>query len=298
MDWIPGMKGMHLKDIPSFIRTTDPDDIMLNFVLMETERAKKARAIILNTYDALEHASLAALGSMLPPVYSIGPVHLLVNQVPDSDLKLVGSNLWKEESGCLEWLDAKEPNSVVYVNFGSITVMTSNELTEFAWGLADSYKPFFWVIRPDLVAGDLAILPLDFVAATEGRGLLTSWCPQEQVLSHPSIGGFLTHSGWNSTIESIGGGVPMICWPFFAEQQTNCRYCCTEWGVGMEMNSNVQRDEVENLVRELMEGEKRKELKRKAMELKKLAEEAISPTGSSYNNLDEVINSALLSPRS
>jgi UDP:flavonoid glycosyltransferase YjiC (YdhE family) len=234
---------------------------------------------------------------MLPPVYSIGPLHLLLNQVTDSDLKLIGSNLWIEESGCLEWLDSKEPNSVVYVNFGSITVMTSDQLTEFAWGLANSDQTFLWVIRPDLVAGDSAMLPPEFVSATKERGLFASWCSQEQVLSHPSIGGFLTHNGWNSTIESICGGVPMICWPFFAEQQTNCRYCCTEWGIGMEINSDVKRGEVESLVRELMGGEKGSEMKKKTREWKKMAEEAITSTGSSCMNLDDMINKVLLSPR-
>ncbi|KAG5250993.1 UDP-glucuronosyltransferase family protein [Salix suchowensis] len=263
IDWIPGMKGIRLRDIPSFIRTTDPEDFMLKFLQGETERARKASAIVLNTYDALEHESLAALASMLPPVYSIGPLHLLLNQVTDSDLKLIGSNLWVEEAGCLEWLDSKEPDSVVYVNFGSITVMTSDQLTEFAWGLANSDQTFLWVIRPDLVAGDSAMLPPEFLTATKERGLYAGWCSQEQVLSHPSIGGFLTHSGWNSTIESVCGGVPMICWPFFAEQQTNCRYCCTEWGVGMEINSVVERGEVESLVRELMGGEKGREMKGK-----------------------------------
>jgi hypothetical protein len=297
IDWIPGMKGIRLRDIPSFVRTTDPEDFMLKFIKAESERAKKASAIVLNTYDALEHEGLVSLASMLPPVYSIGPLHLLLNQVTDSDLKLIGSNLWIEESGCLEWLDSKEPNSVVYVNFGSITVMTSDQLTEFAWGLANSDQTFLWVIRPDLVAGDSAMLPPEFVSATKERGLFASWCSQEQVLSHPSIGGFLTHNGWNSTIESICGGVPMICWPFFAEQQTNCRYCCTEWGIGMEINSDVKRGEVESLVSELMGGEKGSEMKKKTREWKKMAEEAITSTGSSCMNLDDMINKVLLSPR-
>ncbi|KAL2468112.1 Glycosyltransferase [Forsythia ovata] len=90
---------------------------------------------------------------------------------------------------------------------------------------------------------------------------MADWCPQEKVLSHPSIGGFLTHSGWNSTLESLGNGVPMICWPFFAEQQTNCWFSCTKLGIGMEIDSDVKKDEVEILVKELMIGEKGKEMK-------------------------------------
>ncbi|XWS23906.1 hypothetical protein CRYUN_Cryun28dG0055900 [Craigia yunnanensis] len=176
--------------------------------------------------------------------------------------------------------------------------MTPDQLTEFAWGLANSNQTFLWVIRPDLVGGDSAILPPEFVTETKDRGLLASWCPQEQVLSHASIGGFLTHNGWNSTIESISSGVPMICWPFFADQQTNCWFSCTEWGIGMEINSDVKRDEVEGLVRELMEGEKGKAMKKKALEWKRKAEEATtSRNGSSYKNLDQMINQVLLSSR-
>ncbi|XP_038704391.1 7-deoxyloganetin glucosyltransferase-like [Tripterygium wilfordii] len=296
IDWIPGMKNIRLKDIPSFIRTTDPEDTMLNFVISETERVQRASAVILNTFDALEHEVIEAMSTIIPPVYPIGPLQFLQNQIQDSELEAMGSNLWKEEPECLKWLDSQDPRSVVYVNFGSIAVMTGDQLIEFAWGLANSKQNFLWVIRPDLVSGDSAILPTEFITETKNRGVLSSWCPQEQVLGHPSVGGFLTHSGWNSTLESVCGGVPMVCWPFFAEQQTNCRYCCTEWGIGMEINSDVKRDEVESLVRELMEGEKGKEMREKALVWKEMAEEATAgSSGSSYVNLDNVINQVLLS---
>ncbi|XP_028065707.1 7-deoxyloganetin glucosyltransferase-like [Camellia sinensis] len=298
IDWIPGMKGIRLKDLPSFLRTTDLSDFMIDFVCGEAERARRGSAIIFNTFEKLEHNVLEVLSSMFPPIYTIGPLHLLTNQINDDSLKLIGSNLWKEEPQCLEWLDTKGPNSVVYVNFGSITVMTPNQMVEFAWGLANSNQTFLWVIRPDLVTGDLAVLPPEFMEATKERGLLASWCPQEQVLDHPSIGGFLTHSGWNSTLESISSGVPMVCWPFFAEQQTNCWHCCTQWGIAMEIDNDVKKDEVESLVRELMVGEKGKEMKKKAVEWKRLAQETTeSSSGSSFLNLDKLVNQVLLSLR-
>ncbi|KAL3733140.1 hypothetical protein ACJRO7_022634 [Eucalyptus globulus] len=297
IDWIPGMRNIRLRDLPSFLRTTDKDDLMIDFCLRETERAKRASAIVFNTFDRLEHEVLDALKAMFPPIYTLGPLHLLTKQLPDNDTKSIGSNLWKEDLGCLEWLDSKQPGSVVYVNFGSITVMSPAQLVEFAWGLANSDQAFLWVIRPDLVVGDTAILPPDFLAATRERSLLASWCPQERVLSHSAVGGFLTHCGWNSMIESITAGVPVVCWPFFGEQQTNCRYSCQEWGIGMEIDSNVKRDEVSRQVRELMEGERGKEMKRKAMEWKEMAREATRPSESSCLNLDEVIDKVLLSPR-
>ncbi|XP_060198919.1 7-deoxyloganetin glucosyltransferase-like [Lycium barbarum] len=298
LDWIPGMKGIRLRDLPSFIRTTNPEEYMVKFVIQETERSKNASAIVVNTFEPLEREVLESLQTLLPPIYAVGPLHLLVKHVEDKNLEDLGSNLWKEETKCLEWLDSKKLNSVVYVNFGSITLMTPNQLIEFAWGLANSQLEFLWIIRPDIVSGEKAVFPPAFLEETKERGMLASWCLQEQVLGHPAIGGFLTHSGWNSTLESISSGVPMICWPFFAEQQTNCWFCCRRWGIGMEIDNNVKRDEVENLVRELMTGEKGKEMKKKALEWKKLAVEAVEkPTGSSYVNIDKLINEILLSPK-
>ncbi|CAI9104056.1 OLC1v1002664C1 [Oldenlandia corymbosa var. corymbosa] len=296
IDWIPGMKhDIRLRDLPSFIRTTSRDDFMLNYLMTGCERISKGRAVLLNTFDELEQDSLNALSAMYSDVLSIGPLPLVLNQIQDEEkLQSIHSNLWKEEPGCIGWLDTKEPNSVVYVNFGSITVMSAQQLTEFAWGLANSKKPFLWIIRPDIVAGDNAMVPPDFLAETKERSMLASWCSQEQVLNHPAIGGFLTHSGWNSTLESICGGVPMICWPFFADQQTNCRYSCAEWGIGMEIDNNVKRDEIEVQVRELMDGEKGKRMREKALEWKSKAGAAITgPGGSSCQDLEKLFKEIL-----
>jgi hypothetical protein len=289
IDWIPGMKNIRLRDLPSFVRTTDINDFMLHFLIREIDRTSRASAVIINTFDSFEQDVLDALSPMFPPIYTLGPLQLLVDQIPNGNLKNIGSNLWKDHPECIEWLDSKGPNSVVYVNFGSITVITAQQMIEFAWGLANSNKPFLWIIRPDLIVGEAAMLPPEFLSVTKDRSLLVSWCPQEQVLKHPSIGGFLSHMGWNSTLESICGGVPMVCWPFFGEQQTNCWFACTKWGIGMEIENNVKRDEVEKLVRELMEGEKGKDMKRKAMEWKTKAEEAAWTGDASHRNLDRLV---------
>ncbi|KAI4296387.1 hypothetical protein L6164_036350 [Bauhinia variegata] len=289
------MKNIRLRDLPTFVRTTDPNDIMLNYLIGQIERTKRASAIIINTFDELESDALNALSSMFPPIYSIGPLNLLVNHIPENKLVSFNSSFWKEDKECLQWLDSKEARSVVYVNYGSVTVMTAEQLLEFAWGLANSKRPFLWVIRPDLVNGSSVILSPEFINETKGRGLIAGWCPQEQVINHPAIGGFLTHCGWNSTIESISAGVPMVCWPFFAEQQTNCRYACTDqWGIGMEIDTDVKREEVEKLLNELMEGEKGKKMKQKVMEWKKRAQEITGPNGSSCLNMDQFVKTLLL----
>uniref|UniRef100_A0A0E0GZ24 Glycosyltransferase n=1 Tax=Oryza nivara TaxID=4536 RepID=A0A0E0GZ24_ORYNI len=289
--------GVQLRDFPSFIRTTDRGDIMLNFIMREAERLTLPDAVILNTFDDLERPALDAMRAILPPVYTVGPLHLHVRHVVPKGSPLdtaIGSNLWKEQDGLLEWLDGRPPRSVVYVNYGSITVMTNEQLLEFAWGLAHSGYPFLWNVRPDIVKGDAAVLSPEFLTAVEGRSMLTTWCPQEQVIEHPAVGVFLTHSGWNSTLESLCAGVPMLSWPFFAEQQTNCRYKRTEWGVGMEIGGEVERSDVAATIREAMEGEKGREMRRRAAEWKEMATRVTLPGGTADINLTRLIDEVLL----
>uniref|UniRef100_A0A453MQZ6 Glycosyltransferase n=1 Tax=Aegilops tauschii subsp. strangulata TaxID=200361 RepID=A0A453MQZ6_AEGTS len=289
---VPGLRNMRFRDFPTFIRSPASDDYMLHFALGIAERAVGASAMIVNTFGDLEGEAVAAMEALgLPKVYTIGPLHLLA---PSSGINM---SLWKQEEECLPWLDGKEVGSVVYVNFGSITVMTNEQLVEFAWGLAKSGKHFLWIIRPDLVKGDTAVLPPEFSVETAERGLVASWCPQQQVLNHPAVGAFLTHSGWNSTMESMCGGVPIISWPFFADQQTNCRYQCNEWGVGMEIDTDVRRDAVANLIMELMEGENGKVMKKKAQEWREKAVKATKPGGSSHDNFDALIRDVLAPSR-
>jgi UDP:flavonoid glycosyltransferase YjiC (YdhE family) len=290
------MKDIRIKDIPSFVRTTDTNEIMFDFLGSEAQNCLNSSAIIFNTFDEFEYEVLEEISAMFPRIYNIGPLPLLGRHVPDSQLKSLSSSLWKEDLKCLQWLDKQEPRSVVYVNYGSITVMTEQHLKEFAWGLANSKHPFLWIVRPDVVMGDSAILSEEFYEETKERGLLANWCPQDQVLAHPSTGVFLTHCGWNSTVESICGGVPVICWPFFAEQQTNCRYACTTWEIGMEVNEDVKRDEIEALVKEMMEGDKGKAMRQKAEEWKKKAVKATDIGGSSYKSFEKLIEEALYGP--
>ncbi|KAH7833557.1 hypothetical protein Vadar_007536 [Vaccinium darrowii] len=297
IDWIPGMKDIRLKDLPSNMRTTDPNNKDFNFCMEATQRSSKASAIILHTFDALEQDLLNALRSMFPFVYSIGPLQLLLNELSKKDdSESIGYNLWKEESDCLKWLDSKEPGSVIYVNFGSVASMTQKQREELGWGLVNSQHNFLWIIRHELVMvdePDFSFLPPELVGEIKVRGLTVAWCPQEEVLNHRSIGGFVTHCGWNSTIESLSAGVPMICLPFFTDQQTNCRYICREWEVGMEIGGDVKRDEVEQVVRKVMGGEKGKKMKEKAMEWKRLAEKATRSDGSSTLNLNMLVKKVL-----
>lgn len=307
IDWIPGKECMRVRDLPNSFGTKDgDDDFLLNFaldVVQNTTDLNPTPPMIFHSFEALERDALDALSSISTHIYAIGPLHLLLNQVVHVDdrshgLKQIKGNLWKENAECLEWLNSKEPKSVMYLNFGSIAFLTQEQLGEFAMGPASSKQPFLWIIRPDLVnQGDStsanAILPREFLEETEGRGLISGWCPQEEVLNHPSIGWFLTHCGWNSIMESLSAGVPMLCWPCFGDQKGNCRYVCSEWETGLEIGSDVKRDDVERLVRKLMtddgdDDETGKKLKKRAMQWKKTAHEAAF--GSAALDFNKLLN--------
>jgi UDP:flavonoid glycosyltransferase YjiC (YdhE family) len=287
------LQNFRLKDLP-FIRNIKPNDYSVECISEAVGRAHRANAIIFNTSNELESDVMNVLSTVFPSIYAIGPLCSLLYQSPENHLASLSTNLWKEDTVCLDWLESKEPGSVVYVNFGSVTVMSPEKLLEFAWGLANSKKPFLWIIRPDLVIGGSVVLSSEFVTEISDRGLIAGWCSQEEVLNHPSIGGFLTHCGWNSTTESICAGVPMLCWPFFADQPANCRYIFNEWEIGIEIDTNVKREEVEKLVNELMVGEKGKKMRQKTIAMQKKAVEDTKPGGRSYMNLEKVINEVLV----
>ncbi|KAK3414146.1 hypothetical protein EUGRSUZ_I02656 [Eucalyptus grandis] len=296
VDWIPAMQGIRLRDLPTFIRTANPDDIMFKYNSESVNNAFKADGVILNTFDDLEGEVVLAIKAKYPQLYTLGPLPMLHQQLLPSpnSLESIQSSLWREDGGCLGWLDGREPESVLYVNFGSLITVTREELREFAWGLANSRCPFLWVIRPNVVDGGEDVISEEFREEIRDRGLIVGWCAQERVLGHSSVGGFVTHCGWNSTLESLCAGVPLVCWPFFAEQHMNCLYACARWGIGLEMidggSDGLKRGRVEGVVRELMEGEKGREAREKAVEWKERGEAATRPGGSSHTNLEMLVN--------
>ncbi|CAI0449573.1 unnamed protein product [Linum tenue] len=299
LDWIQGMSNIRLKDLPSFATSTDAEDVIFHFLRIEARSCLKSSAIIFNTFDEFEEQTLATIRKDYPrQIYTVGPLVSLggeeMSEPAVTASRTISSNMWKEDLKCVEWLDQREPRSVVYVNYGSITVMSDEHLKEFAWGLAESKRPFLWIVRPDILRGGSAVLPPEFLEEIETRGCLASWCIQQEVLSHPSVGVFLTHCGWNSMIESVSVGIPVICWPFFAEQQTNCRYACSEWGIGLEVSADVKRKEVADVIEEMMSGETGKVVKHKAVEWKKQAKESVGVEGLSFSNFGRFVQGGIL----
>ncbi|GJN25011.1 hypothetical protein PR202_gb12793 [Eleusine coracana subsp. coracana] len=244
--------------------------------------AESSSGLIFNTFDALEADELASLRRDLTvPVFAIGPLHKLSPAA-------LSSSLLQQDRGCLAWLDSQPPASVLYVSFGSLASVSASDLVETARGIAGSGRPFLWVLRPGLVndASYSQQLPEGFDAATRGRGVVVSWAPQEEVLTHPSVGGFWTHCGWNSTMEAVCAGVPMLCRPCFGDQMGNARYVNHVWRIGVELNGQLERSKVQAAIETLMGGA---ELRQRAKELKSRAAEFVTETGSSSANVDKLV---------
>ncbi|XP_043702786.1 7-deoxyloganetic acid glucosyltransferase-like [Telopea speciosissima] len=290
---VPGTEGfLRRRDLPRFCRTEDLNDHVFQAVLMATQKTTRASALILNSFEDLEGPILSEIRSHLPNLYAIGPLHAhsktrLLEQSLVSPL--CSNSLWEVDRSCMKWLDSRPPESVVYVSFGSLAVVDRETLLEFWYGLVRSGKPFLWVVRPDSVTGGEVDdkIPGELVEGTTERGCIVGWAPQEEVLAHPAVGGFLTHSGWNSTLESIYAGVPMICWPYFADQQINSRFVSEVWRVGVDMKDTCDRVIVEKMVKDVME--RREELMGSVDKLAKLARSCVSQGGSSRSNVDRLI---------
>ncbi|XP_062115495.1 7-deoxyloganetic acid glucosyltransferase-like [Humulus lupulus] len=293
---VPGMESfLRARDLPSMCRVTDvTTDQTLHMVHEVTYQSHRARALILNTFEDLEGPIVRRITEFCPNIYTIGPLHthlnvrLAQNSKWSSDQS--SNNLYDEDRSCLTWLDSQPPHSVIYVSFGSITVVSKAELLEFWYGLVNSKQRFLWVMPPDMVLGEDGenSVPADLEEATRERGCMVGYAPQEQVLAHSAVGGFLTHSGWNSTLESIGAGVPMICWPYFGDQQINSRFVSQVWNLGLDMKDVCDRKVVEKMVNDLMV-ERRREFAESTAEMARLAKRSVNEGGPSYSNLERLI---------
>lgn len=300
LDWVPGMKAVRLRDLPTFCHTTDADDWLVHFHVHQMKTAAASKAVVLNTPYDMEKDVVDALAPHLPPIYTVGPLASVVKaSLPaprgagdDTSVPAAGSvrssamlGVLQEDRECMAWLDdGKAARSVVYLSFGSHASMGDARLKEIASGLARCGSPYLWVLRPEMAAA---------VEVGE-NGLVVPWCAQEAVLSHPAVGLFVTHCGWNSILESVVAGVPVLGCPVLSEQTTNCRQVCTAWGIGAELPQEAGSDEVAALVREMMTGRKGKDAREKTLQWKRLAQVSAQPGGLSYNNIGRMVENILL----
>ncbi|XP_059626554.1 UDP-glucose iridoid glucosyltransferase-like [Cornus florida] len=284
-DLVPGLHPFRFKDLTIL---NFPNLEALLQLIATTIKIRTSSAIICNTVDCLEQPFLAQLKKQYQvPIFSMGPFHKIA---PPSS-----SSLLKEDTSCITWLDKQAPKSVIYVSIGSAASIDGRELIETAWGLANSKPHFLWVIRPGSVRGLgwRELLPECFKKAVEERGCIVEWAPQKEVLAHVAVGGFWSHCGWNSILESICEGVPMICQPCFGDQRLNARYVSHVWKVGLELDNELERGEIERAIRRLMASKECEEVRQRATDLKVKVEHSIREGGSSYNSLDDLVNHIL-----
>lgn len=290
---VPGLRDLPVTNLIWQVGTQSDNEFLLDLVKSTAGQVKKFKAILFNSYDELEKEAFDALIQEDLRVLPVGPLVLLDSY--DTLYNVPQSDFWVQEEACLRWLDDKPTSSVLYIAFGSIAIFNIDDLHALALGLEASGHNFLWVLRPDLMNGAPASLPEGFLERTKNRGFLTSWAPQVLVLSHASVGGFLTHCGWNSIMEAITMGVPMLAWPYFGDQRGNCTYIVEEWQIGMSMlgtdGKAVDKEEVEKTVRCMLSGVEGEQMSERIASLKHKAILATEKgVGTSYNNIKDMVN--------
>ena len=196
----------------------------------------------------------------------------------------------KDAAFCTSWLDTRPQGSVVYVAFGSLAELNNAQMEELA--SAVSNFNFLWVVR----GSEEAKLPSGFLETVDkDKGLVLKWSPQLEVLSNKAIGCFLTHCGWNSTMEALTFGVPMVAMPQWTDQPMNAKYIQDVWKAGVcvkiDNESGIaKRGEIEFSIKEVMEGEKSEEMKENAKKWRDLAVKSLSEGGSTDVNIDTFVS--------
>ncbi|XP_010907028.1 UDP-glycosyltransferase 86A1 [Elaeis guineensis] len=282
--YIPGVPAIEPTDLMSYLQLDIPP-MPRQMLFKAMEETKGADFVLCNTAEELELETISAL-QREKPFYAVGPIFPV-----DFTRSTVAATLWTE-SDCSQWLDSKPAGSVLYISFGSYANVSKRDLEEIAYGILDSKANFLWAIRRDIVSTDEPEpLPKEFLEECDERGIVVPWCCQREVLSHPSIGGFLTHCGWNSVLESIWCAVPLLCFPLISDQLTNRKLVVQDWKIGTEIGGLgiVSRNEVSEKIESLMGGEIGDQARKEIKELKKALETALSPDGSSPKNFDQFI---------
>ncbi|KAL3502599.1 hypothetical protein ACH5RR_037048 [Cinchona calisaya] len=285
------------KVLPSVIFAKDGScDAFLNL----SKRCRETKGIIINSFFELESHAIQALcnDKTIPPVFAIGPV-----------LNLKGSNGQNQEAEMIvKWLDLQPDSSVVFLCFGSAGSFDGDQVKEIAQGLERSGYRFLWSLRRPPPQGKIEfpgdyenleeVLPEGFLQRTAEVGKVIGWAPQVEVLSHSAVGGFVSHCGWNSTLESVWCGVPMATWPLYAEQQVNAFLMVKDLEMAVEIKMDFRKDfntvgndkyeilsadVIENGIKHLMDPEN--EIRNKVNEMKEKSRLTLNEGGSSSASL-------------
>lgn len=276
-------------DVPPFVAAPEWYPAFTESALSQFDGLEHADDVLVNSFRDLEPMEADYLestwraktvGPTLPSFY-LDDGRLPCDKTYGVDLF---SSIDSEAAPCMTWLDKQEPCSVVLASYGTVANLNKEQLDELGNGLCDSGKPFVWVLR----SNEAEKLSRQLGGRCKERGLIVPFCPQLEVLAHKATGCFLTHCGWNSTIESIASGVPMVAMPQWADQPTTAKYVESAWGIGVRMRKgSLVRKEVERCIREVMGGERKHVYGRNAARWMHKAKEAMQEGGSSDKNIAE-----------
>ncbi|CAN8285341.1 unnamed protein product [Cochlearia groenlandica] len=289
---LPAMPKLKGSDLPVFLYDNNICKSLFDLISSQFVNVDHIDFFLVNSFDELEVEVLEWMKTQWQ-VKNIGP--MIPSMYLDKRLKGdkdYGISLFNAQvSKCLDWLDAKPPNSVIYVSFGSLAVLKDDQMTEVAAGLNQTNRNFLWVVRET----ETKKLPKNYIEEIGEKGLIVNWSPQLQVLAHKSVNCFMTHCGWNSTLEALSLGVAMIGMPAISDQPTNAKFIEDVWKVGVRVKTDkdgfVTKEEIVRCVDEVMEetSEKGKEIRSNAKRLMEFAKEALSEGGKSDKNIDEFI---------
>lgn len=270
---IPGLPPMKPPEFPSFIYQLGSYPAYYDVIVNQYANVHKADLIFWNTFYELEREVLDCLKRIWPAIRPVGP------SIPSGFLdgriendREYGLSFFNADGDVsLKWLDDRRKGSVVFVSFGSFAEVPVEQMEETADCLKNCKWPFLWVVR----TSEAAKLPTGFIAETAEKGLVVSWCRQLEVLAHEAIGCFVTHCGWNSTLEAVSLGVPMVAVPRWTDQNTNAKFISDVWKVGLKASAHkdglVKREALLQCIEEVMGGDRGDEIRKNAEVWKALA---------------------------
>ncbi|KAK7294955.1 hypothetical protein RJT34_17855 [Clitoria ternatea] len=284
---LPVLPNLKHEDMPSFFFPYEEDHpTMFGLLVGQFSNIDKADWVFCNTFYELDKEIVDWIIKIWPKFRTVGPnipSMFLDDKYKDNhDYEI--SQFKSEE--CIEWLNDKPKGSVVYVSFGSLATFGEEQMEELACGLRECSGYFLWVVR----ASEETKLPKDFEKKTE-KGLVVTWCYQLKVLAHEAIGCFVTHCGWNSTLETLCLGVPTIGIPYWSDQSTNAKIIADVWKIGIrapfDEKKIVRREALKHCIWRMMESKEGKEIKNNVIQWKTLAIKAVLDNGSSLRNIIE-----------
>ncbi|XP_068654669.1 gallate 1-beta-glucosyltransferase 84A24-like [Aristolochia californica] len=284
---LPNMPLLQSLDLPSFMLPTTTYRCLTQVICEQIENISKASWILVDSFEELEKPILESIAEISPPLklLPVGPLFKSPSNTPT-----LRGDMWKA-ADCINWLDSQPLASVLYASFGSVVTLGREQMEEVARGIRDCGRPFLWVVRD----GARKDLPERFEEETAGKGMVVPWSPQEAVLSHPSVACFMTHCGWNSTMESLSSGVPVIAVPQWGDQTTDAKFLVDVYGVGVQLGKGeggplITKEEVILAVEEVVSGPRSGDLRAMALKWKDKAAAAVAEGGTSANNIQTFLD--------